>query len=137
MLISAGALSGYEFGPGELNPYDQFQKLRPTAVIDDGVFVFDGHFQIPLASALNHLSRGKRMAENGDLPGALQELQTAARLAPRSARIQAELGNLLIRLSQKDQARPILQRALMLARTIEPDHQQDIAADLQRTLDQK
>src|SRR5207248_7586290 len=53
VLISAGVLSGYEFGPGELNPYDQFQHIRPSAVIEHGVFVFDGHFDIPLASALN------------------------------------------------------------------------------------
>ncbi len=49
VLISAGNLSGFEFGAGALNPYEQFKYLRPTAVIDYGVFVFDGHFEIPLA----------------------------------------------------------------------------------------
>jgi len=31
-----GVLSGFEFGPGALNPYRQFSQLRPVAVIDDG-----------------------------------------------------------------------------------------------------
>jgi len=44
VLMSAGVLSGFEFGPGKLNAYEQFQGLKPVAVIDYGVFVFDGHF---------------------------------------------------------------------------------------------
>src|SRR5260370_20433585 len=54
VLISAGTLSGFEFGPGPLNPYDQFQRLQPTAVIQHRIQVFDGHFDVPLASALAH-----------------------------------------------------------------------------------
>src|SRR5206468_4183959 len=57
VLISTGVLSGYEFGPDSLHPYGQFERIRPTAVIEDGVFVFDGHFDIPLAAALNHITR--------------------------------------------------------------------------------
>ena len=37
VLMSAGVLSGFEFGPGALNPYQQFQQLKPVAVIDYGV----------------------------------------------------------------------------------------------------
>jgi hypothetical protein len=32
--MSAGVLSGFEFGPGPLNPYEQFKQLKPEAVID-------------------------------------------------------------------------------------------------------
>jgi tetratricopeptide (TPR) repeat protein len=137
VLISAGVLSGYEFGPGELNPYDQFQKLQPAAVIDDGVFVFDGHFQIPLASALNRAAKARKMAEKGDLTRALPELRAAAELAPRSARIQSDLGHLLLRMGEKEQARPVLQRALELAQTIEPEFQQNAIASLRHTLEEE
>jgi 4-amino-4-deoxy-L-arabinose transferase-like glycosyltransferase len=51
VLISASNLSGVEFGPGPLDPYGQFKLLKPTAVIDRGVFVFDGDFDLPLAAA--------------------------------------------------------------------------------------
>jgi 4-amino-4-deoxy-L-arabinose transferase-like glycosyltransferase len=134
VLISAGVLSGYEFGPGELNPYDQFQKIQPVAAIDDGVFVFEGHFHIPLAAALNRAARARKMAEAGNPAGALPEMQAAAALAPRSARVQAELGYLLLRLNEKDDAREVLQRALALAQTIEPDHQRDTITALENTL---
>src|SRR5258708_1722843 len=39
VLISAGVLSGYEFGTGELNPYAQFRPLRPNAVISHCAFL--------------------------------------------------------------------------------------------------
>lgn len=39
VLISAGTLSGFEFGPGPLNPYEVFKHQQPTDVIDYGVFV--------------------------------------------------------------------------------------------------
>ena len=84
VLISAGVLSGYEFGPGALNPYDQFQKLRPTAVIQNGVFVFDGHFEIPLAAALNHVTQAQLLAQSNHLNEALSEAEMAVKLAPDS-----------------------------------------------------
>ena len=44
VLISASDLTGYEYGSNVLNPYRDFQKLRPTAFIEQGIFVFDGKF---------------------------------------------------------------------------------------------
>jgi len=57
VLIRATVLSGFETGTGSLNPHGQFQKLKPAAVIDYGVFVYDGHFEIPLAAALRHVQK--------------------------------------------------------------------------------
>lgn len=57
LLISAGDLSGFEFGPGKLNPYEQFKTITPVASIDYGVFVYQGNFKIPLAAALSHSLR--------------------------------------------------------------------------------
>jgi hypothetical protein len=59
-------LAGWEFGPNALDPYAQFWQLKPVDVIDHTVFVFDGHFEIPLASALGHAqSAAALLAENG------------------------------------------------------------------------
>jgi hypothetical protein len=136
VLISAGVLSGYELGPGELNPYDQFKNAQPSAVIDDGVFVFDGHFEVPLASALNHGMKSQQLADRGLPQDALAELQTAAVLAPRSARVQAALGSMLIRLGRGVEGRECLEKALALCQSVEPDYQQDRAVALQRMLAQ-
>jgi len=55
VLISAVNLTGFEFRPPPLNPYEQFKKSTPTTAIDNSVFVYDGHFEIPLAAALEFL----------------------------------------------------------------------------------
>jgi len=123
VLISAGVLSGYEFGPDQLNPYDQFTRLRPTAVIEHGVFVFDGHFDIPLASALNHLTQSQLQEEAGHLDQALAEAQTAVQLAPESLQTQARLGFLLMKSGRQDEGHQALQRALTIAETVKPDLQ--------------
>jgi len=134
VLISAGVLSGYEFGPGELNPYDQFQRLHPTAVIENGVFVFDGHFDIPLAAALNHLTQSQLQQQAGHMDQALAEAQTAAQLAPNSMQAQATLGFLLLKLNRPEEARPALRRALVLAQTVKPEFQSGWVPGLQRAL---
>ena len=57
VFISAVDLTGFEFGPPPLNPYEQFKQLTPLDVIDSSVFVYEGHFEIPLAAALAHAQK--------------------------------------------------------------------------------
>lgn len=134
VLISAGVLSGYEFGPGPLNPYDQFQRLTPTAVIAHGVFVFDGHFDIPLASALNHVTQAQLFERAGNLDQSLLEAQTAVHLAPGSVQSQTELGHILEKLNRKDEARQAFQAAIILANSIRPEFQQSWVPGLRESL---
>lgn len=82
VLISAGDLSGFEFGPGPLNPYETFKHLVPSAAIDYGVFVFNGHFETPLASALSHAQKAQFLVRDQRFPEALAEAQDAVALAP-------------------------------------------------------
>ncbi|HEX7895144.1 MAG TPA: hypothetical protein VF447_13195, partial [Terriglobales bacterium] len=123
VLISAGTLSGYEFGPDQLNPYDQFTRLHPTAVIEYGVFVYDGHFDIPLAAALNHVTQSQLQEKAGHLDLALAEAQAAVQLAPNSVQAEAQLGHILTKLGWTDDARQAYQRALQAAQTIHPELQ--------------
>lgn len=134
VLISAGVLSGYEFGPGPLNPYDQFQRLTPTAVIEHGVFVFEGHFDIPLASALNRVTQAQLLDQAGNLDQALEEAQTAVHLAPGSVQSQAELGHILETLNRNDEARQAFQAALILANSIRPEFQKGWVPGLRESL---
>jgi 4-amino-4-deoxy-L-arabinose transferase-like glycosyltransferase len=123
VLISAGVLSGYEFGPGELNPYDQFQRVQPTTVLENGLFVYDGHFEIPLASALNHVTRAQLAVQGNRLQDALVEAEAAVALAPGSVQAQAELGDILRRLQRHEEARQAFQIALTAAQTVRPEFQ--------------
>jgi hypothetical protein len=123
VLISASNLSGVEFGPGSLDPYGQFKQLKPTAVIDRGVFVFDGKFEMPLASAISKVQKAQNLAHAKQLDQALQEAQSAVALAPDSIHTQMALGDILLAMGQPQQARASYQKALDLARTIEPEFQ--------------
>ena len=123
VLISASNLSGVEFGPGALDPYGQFKLLKPTAVIDRGVFVFDGKFDLPLASALSKVQKAQNLVQAKQLDQALEEAQAALALSPDSIHTQLALGDVLREMGQLEQARAIYERALELAKTIEPEFQ--------------
>jgi hypothetical protein len=134
VLISAGTLSGYEFGPGSLNPYEQFQRLAPTDVIQHGVFVFDGHFDVPLASAISHMQKAQNLLAAKQVESALIEAQAAVSLAPNAVDVQLTLGDVLAEMGQAAEARSSYEKALLLAKTIEPEFQIRSIPNIERKL---
>ncbi len=132
VLISAGDLSGFEYGPGALNPYAQFQTLKPTAVIDYAVFVFEGHFEIPLAAAKSHIQDARGLMEQKQFDAALVEAQQAVSLAPNNAEANAVLGDVLLGLKRSDEARAAYKKALQLAMTVEPEFQVGLVQELKQ-----
>lgn len=123
VLVSASNLSGVEFGPGSLDPYGQFKLLKPTAVIDRGVFVFDGKFDLPLAAAISKTQKVRNLIDEKRLDEALQEAQAAVALAPDAIQSQLAAGDVLSAMGQPQQARERYEKALQLAKTIEPEFQ--------------
>jgi hypothetical protein len=120
VLMSAGVLSGFEFGPGALNPYEQFKQFKPKDVIDYGVFVYEGHFDIPLAAALSHVQKASLFLQAKNMPAALSEAQQAESLAPDSSIVNATMGQALDANNRREEARPYYEKALTLAKTVEP-----------------
>lgn len=123
VLISDSDLAGIEFGEGPLNPYEQFRHLQPIAVIDYGVYVYQGRFAIPLAAALNHAEKADGLLKQGHPDQALAESRQAVALAPNLVNPQASLGDALTALHRPVEARVCYQRALTLAQTVEPQLQ--------------
>lgn len=134
VLISAGDLSGFEYGAGPLNPYEQFKSLKPTAVIDYGVFVYDGHFEIPLAASISHSQKAQAFLEVKAYPEALAEAQQALALAPDAVKPNALMGDALTALNRPNEAMPYYERALYLAKTIEPEFQVGWVEDLEKKI---
>lgn len=120
LLISAGTLTGYEWGSNVLNPYRDFQKLKPVAFIQDGVFVYDGTFDMRFASALGHVTRARDLTATGQLASALVEAQTAVAIAPDELEAQMVLGNTFTALGRPLAAKPVYEQALAIAKTMEP-----------------
>jgi len=120
VLISVGTLSGYEFDSGELNPYRQFQSLQPSAMIQYGVLVFDGRFQMARACALSHTQKAGNRLGAGQLDQALAEAQAAVSADPGFFGAHVTLGNVLMRLGRPGEARAEWQTALELAKKLDP-----------------
>jgi hypothetical protein len=123
VLISAGDLEGIEFGDGLLNPYDQFWRVKPTAVIQHGVYVFDGTFAVPLAAALVEARDAGALADAG-------KTEDAARLAPWSGQVQATLADVLLKEWKKADALKVYETALGIEESVRPDLQMEEAAGL-------
>jgi hypothetical protein len=137
VLMSAGVLSGFEFGPGALNPYEQFKRLKPVAVIDDGVFLYDGRFEIPLAAALSHAQKAGVLLVQKQPSEALVEARQAEALAPDSARVNATMGSALDANGRPQEALGYYQKALALAQTTEPKFQQSLIKAVEQQLKSK
>jgi 4-amino-4-deoxy-L-arabinose transferase-like glycosyltransferase len=134
VLVSAGDLSGFEFGAAPLNPYEQFKSLRPVAVIDYGVFVYQGHFEIPLAASISHSQKAHALLDDQRLPEALAEAQQAVALAPDAVAPNALMGDIFTAMQRPEQARESYQKALTLAKTIQPDFQIGWVSGLEKKL---
>jgi hypothetical protein len=125
VLVSAGTLSGYEFGSVVLSPYQPFVNLKPVAVIDDGVFVFDGTFDTSFASSLGHVTRAMDLAASKQLDAALAEAQEAVDIDPNVLQAQMTRGDTLVALERKREAKVAYTKALAIAHTMEPGGQVD------------
>lgn len=134
VLISAVDLTGFEFGPGKLNPYEQFKNIQPAEVIGHEVFVFNGHFDLPLASALGQAQNAQNLLRSGQTEAALAEAQSAVALAPEDVSVRTTLGDVLTKLGRTEAARAEYEKALQLAKTIEPEFQAGAIAALEQKL---
>lgn len=59
VLISDGELEGLALPPGMPNPYAQFKSLEPVAVLDGGIFVYEGRFNVHQASEMVRMAYGQ------------------------------------------------------------------------------
>ena len=134
VLLSAGVLSGFEFGPAPLNPYERFKALKPIAVIDYGVFVYNGHFDLTLASALSHTQKAGILLSAGNAQAALAEARQGQALAPDSATVLLTLGQALEANGNHTDATLQYKQALKLAEAAQPKFQAGTIAQLRQHL---
>lgn len=137
VLVSAGTLTGFQFGPGVLHPYAPFVNVTPTDYIDYGVFVYQGRFEIPLLSAISHTNSAYRALGANQPDAALSHAQTAVDLAPNDVGSRLCLGIVLSAVNRGDEARPHFERALELATTVHPEFQAGFVPTLKERLKPK
>lgn len=69
VLINAGCLSGWESGPGVLNPYKQFKLLQPSAVIRLWSVRVRRPFSDSLGSIAHPFAQGTTVARSESIAG--------------------------------------------------------------------
>jgi hypothetical protein len=121
ILISAGDLSSFESGSSVLNPYQSFMNVTPTAFIQDGIFVFNGSFDLPLAAALSHMQQSTAFLAAKDIPNAVREATLATTLAPGAVQPEIALGDAQAAANNKPAAREAYNRAATTIQTMDPD----------------
>jgi len=117
-------LTFYEAGSSVLNPYRDFLKLKPAAVIENGVFVYEGVFEVPYAAAFDLSVKSGDLLEQHWPEEALVAAQAAINLAPDSMQAVMAMGNAQQALHKTDEARTTFGKALAIARTMEPTAQE-------------
>jgi hypothetical protein len=123
VLVSATEMSGQAWGPGELNPYEQFRTARPVDCLAGSILVYQGSFQVPLISALSRIWKVVALANHGEFDAALVEARTAESLAPQSVDVQFVLGRVLKAAGHTEESRQAFEKALRFAQTIHPESQ--------------
>ena len=72
---------------------------------------------------MNHTRKAQNFLAEKQVDQALAEAQQAVKLAPNAVDAQMALGDVLVEMGQIQQARSAYEKALTLAKTIEPDFQ--------------
>jgi 4-amino-4-deoxy-L-arabinose transferase-like glycosyltransferase len=124
VFISHISLTFYESGSSQLSPYREFMKLKPADIIDHGVFVYDGTFQVPYAAAFDHAVRSGDLLRQHQPEQALTEAQAATTLAPDYMLSLMALGDAQKALQKNAEARITFEKALAVAGMMEPTAQE-------------
>jgi 4-amino-4-deoxy-L-arabinose transferase-like glycosyltransferase len=134
ILISAGDLNGFEFGSSVLNPYEVFRSAHSTAFIQNGIFVFEGRYAVPLASALSHMQSSAALLTAKNFAGAVEEARIAEQLAPGAVQPEIQLGDAEAGAGDKAGARAAYERAGRAIETMEAGARDQWRATLREKL---
>ena len=123
VFIGSIELTGFDWGPDDLNPYQQFVDMRPSAVLGGEILEFDGSFQTAKIAALSHFAIANRLLAQKQVSAALQECKAAEQLDPDFIYPHEVLAPLYAAMKQPDNAMSEYQAALHIYQNVHPDFQ--------------
>lgn len=134
VLISAGDLSGCEWPSSGVNPYRDFQAIKPDEVIDESVFVYRGTLHAEKAAALDRMMAAENLLTAHQVQPALELAKQAVAIAPGDLFAETALGDAQALAGNKDAARDAWQKAIAAAQQLEPDAQPSYVPGLEAKL---
>lgn len=123
VFIGSIELTGFDWGPDDLNPYQQFVNMRPSAVLGGEILEFDGSFQTPKIAALSHFAIANRLLAQKQIGAAFQECKVAEQLDPDFIYPHEVLASLYAAMKQPENATSEYQAALHIYQNVHPDFQ--------------
>jgi Tetratricopeptide repeat len=123
VFLSAADLNGFEFGSKALNPYQGFVGLEPAARIQDGVLMYEGEFQVPLASSMSFAQEAGARLKARDFASAVAAARQGVAIDPDGFDPLIALGDALTAAGQNVDAKAVYERASSIVRTMEPEAQ--------------
>ena len=123
VFLGSQNLTGFDFGPDELNPYEQFVKLRPAAVLDGEILEYDGDFKIPVATAVSHTAEAENLMRQKQFDAAVRECKEAITLDPQLFPAHLFLMAIYEQRRQMDDAENEYRAAMHIYQTVHPDYQ--------------
>jgi len=123
VLVGATPMAGVYYGPGEMNPYEQFWRERPVANLGGGILVYRGRFDLRLASQWSRLNKAWQLLGTGQLDEALEHARMAVARAPRLVYAHYTLAYLLRGAGKTEEALQEYRTALALAQSDYPEYQ--------------
>jgi tetratricopeptide (TPR) repeat protein len=124
IFLDEAERAGFWWGPGTLNPYQQFVSLPPDDVIAGETLVYHGHFDVPAAAAVSHLHTAEIFLRMGKVEQAMPELQTAMAMDPNAMMPHIDYAIMLAQMQRKDDAKAELQKAMAIAHPHYPEFQE-------------
>ncbi len=123
VFLGSSELSGFDFGPDDMNPYQQFVSLRPTKVLDGEILEYDGTFQIPAIAGVSHFGVANTLMQQKKFDAAFEEYKLATQLNPKLISPHEILSSLYAQRKQLNQAIDEYQAAMHIYQTVHPDYQ--------------
>ena len=123
VFVSEEELMGSFWGPGALNPFNQFSELKPSRAIEGEILEFDGSFDVPMITAESEWVIAEDLLQAGKPDQALPHAQKATALSPNSLIAHEVLMSTYAAQHENDAAEGEYRIALNLYKAIDPGFQ--------------
>jgi tetratricopeptide (TPR) repeat protein len=123
VFLGSQTLTGFDYGPDELNPFQQFVNRRPVAVIGGEILEYDGEFNLPVAAAISHVGEAQKLMRQKQFDAAAAECKEAIALDPQSFPAHLFLLEIYKQRNQMEEAENEYRTAMHIYMTVHPDYQ--------------
>lgn len=122
LFVASEPITGFGWGPAEVNPYAPFVQVKPNDEIQGEILVYNGQYGVPRVAALSHLAASRQAVASGHSDVALAEAQQAEAIAPELLMPHEALSDLYAANHQMAEAMREYATAMQLYKTVYADY---------------